>query len=576
MRLHHAIVLLLTCSLLAGGTAASAQGCGGCKGTSCGVKAAAEKAASPVLANSALFQLARAMNNLASTANAGPDDMAALEAVNTVNLCLSEYLLAVRHSGQDTTTPALEDPLLALTRLQRMARDVGEADRHIRYMEERMKDAALSRKGDLLLTEFLTRLRGRAYRDLMLQLDKLRADDLLAIVYQNLNDGMAAVMGGFDLIDAVTFHQGVLHVADAEQRIIHLYRFESTQGDTSFPLDPVKIGTIEALSGGEGETQGIIYDAKGNLLVVDEGSRQVYIFAKENGSFVPVGTLHHPVDLLHVPRGIAVTRAGDILVSDAKKRRIHVFDRDYRHQRTFEVFPDAHTQIECMIPLEKDTFIITNEFGHTLGRYTLQGESLGEFGRLYFTGQPEGIVCLPGTVNGQQAFMVVDELMGELEIFSLKNQRHLKTIRLGTGEGLYNLKSPDGIALGNIGGAWYLFISDQKNGRVVIYNLEKLITLGDFCTIPDAELLGICNDLYDFMAARKFGLGSVTQVALKRAKLAWRMAEYIEANPFSRALFDKEIEKMRLGVGIDIVDEPLIAREIDRLMADVLKLMSAR
>ena len=278
--------------------------------------------------------------------------------------------------------------------------------------------------------------------------------------------------------------------------------------------------------------------------------------------------------MFHRPRGIAIGESGTIYISDGKKKRIHLFDDSYQYkQKTIDVFPDMYTQIECLLPLTGGEFLITNEYGHTIGRFTDDGTALGEFGRLYFSGQPEGIVRLPVPVNGRPAFMVVDELLSELEIFSLETREHLKTIRLGTGDGPFNLKSPDGLAHGVIDGTSYLFISDQGNGRVAIFNLMKLLKLADLSFTLDDELLGILNDVFDFIAARKFKLGPLKEVSALRAALVNRMGRYVEANPYSRAVFDREIKHVGLSTGIDVEDQPFVTEQMESLLKSLESLL---
>ncbi|MDP7421498.1 MAG: hypothetical protein QGH40_06450, partial [bacterium] len=515
-----------------------------------------------VLLETGLAQLTQALRHLVSVAVTGPGDEQTLAAVETVTRRLSECLASCRGDKVTEKVPDLESAHLALIEILRAAHDVEEASRYIEYMQKIVTRAAPPRKGDLLLVEFLTRLRDRTFTELMARVDRLRSEDTLATIYKKRNPGMLTSVSGFELLDAITFYRGRLYAADAEKRIIEIYTFEPPKAGGKQPFVPVHAGRIDAMADGKGETQGILFDDTGHLLVVDEGGKTVKVLREEQEKFVTVDAFDFPEGLFHRPRGIAIGESGTIYISDGKKKRIHLFDDSYQYkQKTIDVFPDMYTQIECLLPLTGGEFLITNEYGHTIGRFTDDGTALGEFGRLYFSGQPEGIVRLPVPVNGRPAFMVVDELLSELEIFSLETREHLKTIRLGTGDGPFNLKSPDGLAHGVIDGTSYLFISDQGNGRVAIFNLMKLLKLADLSFTLDDELLGILNDVFDFIAARKFKLGPLKEVSALRAALVNRMGRYVEANPYSRAVFDREIKHVGLSTGIDVEDQPFVTEQ---------------
>jgi len=521
-----------------------------------------------LLLETSLHQFKRAVSNLVAVSAVGLGEDQIMAGMSSVRSVLQELVPALRKYYISFGYTEFPEHLMTLSTILKLVDDVEEASVHINHMTGSLPGRDQHRKGDLLLIEFLRQVRVRALGNVLDRLDMLRADNSLAGLYTSLYPDMVASLSGFKLVDAILFHEGCLYIVDSEDRTIHMFNVKPATTGAPFSVMPYSAGVIDIFKEGEGELQGICFDKKGNLLVGDEGLQTVHILTPKDGQYVLSGTLDHPAGLFDRPRGLIIGVDDEILVSDGKARKIHVFDHDYRYLRTLAVFQDEFTQIEAMLPLGDNMFLVTNEYNHKIGRFTTDGDPLGQFGRVHFMGQPEGMVSLPEPVDGHRAFMVVDELFGELEIFSLENFGHLRTIRLGTGEGRFNLKSPDGITLGRIDGKDYLFISDQKNKRAVIFDLKHLLRYGEFCFFPDPELLEIMNATFDFIVERKFRPQNVMAAARLRARLIHDMDLYLANHPFSGNLFAWAFADMELCAGIDIEDQEFSTQIMTELVQD--------
>ncbi|MGV8124436.1 MAG: CHAD domain-containing protein [Candidatus Xenobiia bacterium LiM19] len=361
-------------------------------------------------------------------------------------------------------------------------------------------------------------------------------------LYLSLNDTffIPFAEGLIELPDAIALYRDELYLADALERVIYVF-------------DAVNLTMkeeIRCLKEGRGELQGIALDRDGSLYVVDEGRRNVTILRRQGGyerwsTFPAEG-------IMKSPRGIALTD-DRIYVTDSKIRKVNVFGRDLTLLKEIPVFQSSLTQIECILPVDHNRFIVASEYRHLVACIDESGMELYRAGEWIFPGQPEQIVFSPD--SQMKRFLVLNEMIGAVDEFSTDDGRFIRELYLGTGSGRGHLKNPDGMCLFNEQGRSKLFIADQLNKRIVKIDFLMLEELSELEPLTDWELRRHLASFCEWISGVHFkteGFSPDDREALDA------LAGYIAAGKRKTGfgLYWKDIRKEFVqSLAIDIVDE---------------------
>jgi len=148
---------------------------------------------------------------------------------------------------------------------------------------------------------------------------------------------------------------------------------------------------------------------------------------------------------------------------------------DYELKKELPVFSGEVTQIESILPDDEGNFFLSSEYAHLVAKFDNNGRMLFVAGEWIFPGQPEQIIFY-SLQNGEKEeyIMVLNEMIGAIDIFSSGDGAFVNELVIGVGKGFGKVLNPDGLVIYNEKGRWKLFISDQVNRRMVKLDLVKL------------------------------------------------------------------------------------------------------
>ncbi|XP_078085209.1 tripartite motif-containing protein 3-like [Mustelus asterias] len=169
------------------------------------------------------------------------------------------------------------------------------------------------------------------------------------------------------------------------------------------------------------------------------------------------------------PRGVAVTRGGELVVADSSNHRVQVFDRRGRFLRSFGSYGSAEGEFDCLagVAVSNQGWIVTaDRYNHRLQLFHGSGRFLRAFGR---EGSGDGQLSYPWgvAVDRRGLVYVCDKDNHRLQLFTLDG-RFVRTFgRRGAGDG--QLEQPHYVALGP---ADRVVVSDSGNHRVQIFDMS--------------------------------------------------------------------------------------------------------
>ena len=198
---------------------------------------------------------------------------------------------------------------------------------------------------------------------------------------------------------------------------------------------------------------------------------------------------------MNKPYGVAVSKSGEVVVSDCYAHRISVYNRERKHIRSFgsKGSNEGQFQYPRGVAITSDNHIlIADEFNHRIQMFTKEGrfvKSVGQMGEkhLHFN-HPTGIAVHPS---------------GKVFVVEIRNHRiHVLNPDLSYshmfgsyGSALGQFRFPSGVAINSSG---VVYVTDYNNHRVQLFSVS-----GQFSSSfgskgsQDGQLnypLGICVD----------------------------------------------------------------------------------
>jgi DNA-binding beta-propeller fold protein YncE len=132
---------------------------------------------------------------------------------------------------------------------------------------------------------------------------------------------------------------------------------------------------------------GICTNSSNQLIVTDDGKKQVIILARDGSHIRSFGGQDSDDSQLYRPRGLCVNSIGHILVADSFKDRICVFNNDGKFIRKF----GNHDRLSGAIGVcvdNKDNVYVANWDNNSISKFSASGKYLYSFGfgpgRLYY------------------------------------------------------------------------------------------------------------------------------------------------------------------------------------------------
>ncbi len=278
-----------------------------------------------------------------------------------------------------------------------------------------------------------------------------------------------------------------LFVADAGNHRVQVF-------DISTPTAPTFVATLGVTENAGSDNghfdfpEGVGVDAN-YLYVADSNNHRVQVFNRNTLVYVAtIGAGTRGQDNAHFdhPTDVVVDASGRIYVADAWNKRVQQYDSSRNYRRTYGTAGDSyvtdgyHYNRPKGVAVGNDGGIhIIEERGHRLVKLNAAGIpqwTVGEPGQnggdnSHFFGPQDVAVDGSGRVYGVEGWG-----NHRVQIFN-SDGSHNATLGAGEGNGNYEFRNPDGIALDTIGN---IYVADTSNHRVQIYDIQKtyVATLG--------------------------------------------------------------------------------------------------
>ena len=209
---------------------------------------------------------------------------------------------------------------------------------------------------------------------------------------------------------------------------------------------------------------GLAIDADGNRYVASRFNSGVHVFNK-TGQFVrSFGGSQDRGGLLSRPRQIVIGSDGQMFVTTSGGRdRIHVFDKHGVFLRRFGSEQDVRSPSAIALTTAGDT-IVSDSYRHRVVGFDAAGKlkfTIGKYGRspgLFH--QPTGVA-----VDRDGRIVVADSANSRVQVFSQAGEYIFGFGTRGSGEG--QLQSPQGVATDHDNN---ILVADTQNRRVQVFN----------------------------------------------------------------------------------------------------------
>ena len=178
-----------------------------------------------------------------------------------------------------------------------------------------------------------------------------------SIPMHRIIDAERSVSGGWFLLDGT---DGVIHVLDAKMEPVDRWGADLLVRPTAITLDPTT----------------------GHLLVLDRAASGIHRLDDSGMSVGMIDTRGVPGGLVH-PTGLAVTRSGDILLTDAGTHTVHRLGSDGTHLASWGGKGALHEQFwkpAGIVVDDQDRVIVLDHGNHRCQMFDLDGTWLMTFG----------------------------------------------------------------------------------------------------------------------------------------------------------------------------------------------------
>ncbi|MDX9799925.1 MAG: 6-bladed beta-propeller [Spirochaetia bacterium] len=243
----------------------------------------------------------------------------------------------------------------------------------------------------------------------------------------------------------------------------------------------------------------IAADMEGNIIV---GGKAFDLSKfKADGTFVSIiGESGKGKGQWAYPKGLAVNKNGDIIVSDSKNLKILVFDKTGKFVREFGEKGDAAHQFSDLGPCVTDAEgnIYVSDEGAVTGikKYTAEGKFVSVFVPIVADDVPGTKALAYSAIDDKLGRLYAgDDGDGDIDVYDLATGKLLMSIgKHGTGPGEFT-EDIDGICVG----PWNtIFAMNTEEGRIQAYTPEgKFITAFGKAGIYEGEMAGPEGIAYD-------------------------------------------------------------------------------
>ena len=191
-------------------------------------------------------------------------------------------------------------------------------------------------------------------------------------------------------------------------------------------------------------------------IVVNDANKKAFLFT-ESGQFIK----HFSPVHLQSPRGISVTKDGDVIVCNEKRKRVTVLSSDGEELLQSFSAPNCRNSPGCAV-YHKDKFLVSYPNSHCIKVFDVAGHYIQDIGS---EGTGDGqFQCPRGvTIDMYNNLVAVDERNHRLQIFTTEGKFVSKIGGEGTELGQFEF--PEDVAVSRDG---RVYVTDCSNHRVQI------------------------------------------------------------------------------------------------------------
>lgn len=272
-----------------------------------------------------------------------------------------------------------------------------------------------------------------------------------------------AFTGCTSAIDKVPEQQVIIPGAPEEPRLLYV---ASYRGESDFSSK----NAIDVLIGESGPEGGAVLKKpygvggyKGKIYVTDTGKAVVFVIDPLLKKITFIGD--QPNGKLALPVSVAFDKTGNVYVSDAKQKRINVYDQNGTFIREIASNNEFMRPTGIAINTELGLLYGSDTLGHNIKIFTLEGKLVSTVGK---RGEGEGEFNYPTNIaidrrNGN--VIVGDTQNFRIQVFD-KNGKYLyKFGQIGDKPGMF--ARPKGVAVDSEG---HIYVADAAFNNIQVFN----------------------------------------------------------------------------------------------------------